>query len=560
MGKLYSGIKSAEKERRLQRIKGNIIQFMNLLTKSADYKGVNLNKVEKYRDLILFLEIGAYLHDIGKLSSYFVISKAKGSKAKDFHGQILFVDLGLAPASLSTEKEDNTRIIPESLEKLLFTPINELLGMPPLVESIDLSISLSHLVCAHHNCSRCLYLYNNSFHNLPCRFKDKIQKNPLLSLLRTVDHIDASNASDNNKQGFSKIERDNFFYPPTKISVEHLNSLRKQFYGDLNEAIKIAGNMLQVNKAVKKITNKYFVQCLSETRKYGNDITLLDHSKSVAAFYKMFLFDFFIRGRAFPKSFFDVHFRILEIASTEKRIETYFSEVLAMSNLVARSDNSSYFIVPNMRSKKFLTAISENFNTSAAYGPLDDFSVLFNETLNREELTKFFLRLKILHIKNPEDIKADYNKEKAIQDIKKTVFFAILRRKEALARKLKSLDRHLSNLENGNTHDKKNIANFIVKKHEMEITRARLEKGVSMESIKNLYGWESSRDGEKDIYDFFSLILSPIRPPSPNKMSDFMLKQYLKHHSFKRIYEEMIEYRPLILGRIYAFFRTIKRR
>jgi metal-dependent HD superfamily phosphatase/phosphodiesterase len=38
----------------------------------------------RYRDLILLAEIGAYLHDIGKLSSFFVLSKAKGKTVKDF--------------------------------------------------------------------------------------------------------------------------------------------------------------------------------------------------------------------------------------------------------------------------------------------------------------------------------------------------------------------------------------------------------------------------------------------------------------------------------------------
>jgi hypothetical protein len=50
-------------------------------------------KAEKYRDLILFLEIGAFIHDLGKLSSFFIISKAKSAVTRDFHGQILFIDL-----------------------------------------------------------------------------------------------------------------------------------------------------------------------------------------------------------------------------------------------------------------------------------------------------------------------------------------------------------------------------------------------------------------------------------------------------------------------------------
>ena len=68
----------------------------------------------RYRDLILLAEIGAYLHDIGKLSSFFVLSKAKGKTVRDFHGQILFVD------------NDS---IPSSVKEFLFAPLSKILGM-----------------------------------------------------------------------------------------------------------------------------------------------------------------------------------------------------------------------------------------------------------------------------------------------------------------------------------------------------------------------------------------------------------------------------------------------
>ena len=60
---------------------------------SGRHKDNLKDRVEKYRDLILLLEIGAFIHDLGKLSSFFIISKAKSAVTRDFHGQILFIDL-----------------------------------------------------------------------------------------------------------------------------------------------------------------------------------------------------------------------------------------------------------------------------------------------------------------------------------------------------------------------------------------------------------------------------------------------------------------------------------
>jgi hypothetical protein len=63
------------------------------VTSSGRHKDKLKDRAEKYRDLILLLEIGAFIHDLGKLSSFFIISKAKSAVARDFHGQILFIDI-----------------------------------------------------------------------------------------------------------------------------------------------------------------------------------------------------------------------------------------------------------------------------------------------------------------------------------------------------------------------------------------------------------------------------------------------------------------------------------
>jgi hypothetical protein len=433
-----------------------------------------------------------------------------------------------------------------------------LLGFPRFFNEVDLSISLSNLVCAHHNCTRCLFLQKDLNRATLCPFRETIQKNPLIYLLRTVDHLDASNPSDANKQGVTAIVRDNLFFPETKIDSKRLDDIRSDFYSELEQFLSCGKrDIVLLNRFVKLLADKYFFECLSETRKFGNDITLLDHAKSVAAYYKTHLFNYFVKGKPFPKTFFDVHFRILAVNNCNTRFEEFLSTTIAMSNLVARTEKKSHFLLANSNSKKLLAFFQENFGAKAYYGGTDDFSAVFKDSLFGHSLNKLFHRLKGLKIKNPEDIKPNYTQKDAIADIKKVVYFALLRRYEAVQRRFESSTKHLSNLELGSIHDEKNLVRYFRKKAEVDFLKRKLKRSAGTEKMKSIYRWKSSHDGAEEVYNFFNEVLSPIRPPSPIKMSEYLLKDYLKHHSFKRIYNNLILLRPIILARVYAFFRTL---
>ena len=534
----------------------------------------------RYRDLILLAEIGAYLHDIGKLSSFFVLSKAKGKTVRDFHGQILFVD------------NDS---IPSSVKEFLFAPLSKILGMGSAentvvtnsatntttntannatinvtdntldnllnaspdntVKGIDLSISLSHFVCAHHGCSRCLS-------PAECSFKGAIRKHPLIALLKTVDHLDASNPANSGKQPVAHTVRDNFFYPETKIDISKLNAARASFYSDFGKFLKKEESIEKINKFVKRRSKKYFVKALSETRQYGNDITLLDHVRSVSAYFKMYLFNYLIRNRPLPNSFFDANFRIMSIARVSRAVEQFISFDIAFSNLILRSDNFSYFLLPYIKEssaffKYIKREVKNRFGARCVLHGLNDFSPLFTDSVHGMQLKDIEKKLYRLDIKRPENIRNGYTEKNAVNDIKKVVFFALLKRKEKIFLKAKSIGKHLKNLEKGSVHSKKNIARLTRKENELKKLLTHLNAGTDMETIKKRYGWSSSKDGETEVYNFFSLVLSPIRPPSPIKMSEYFLKEYRRTHSFKKLYERFITKRPVVLGRILALARVL---
>jgi hypothetical protein len=551
-------------------------------------------KAEKYRDLILFLEIGAFIHDLGKLSSFFIISKAKGVFTRDFHGQILFIDL------VSYGKGKSSPLM-----EFLFTPIYKLLNLPQMVDGIDLSISLSHFICAHHGCSRCLYgLARNKLKDAfptsikECPFKDRIDNHPLIALLKTVDHLDASNPADSGKQGFSSVMIDQFFYGEKEVPLKKLNGYRINFYRDLNNFLaenfpniknfqkiynspsiqniqqcKKGSNfifnhqdIINLNKFVKSLGEKYFSFTLSETRRYGNDITLLDHAKGISSCFKMYLFNYLVRDKPLPLSFFNSQFRVFTIKNSPQDVEEILSYELAFSNLVFKTDQNSHFLVPNMRKneiKKLLTAgmlkqVLAFARKRVQYVNLpgvNDFSVIFNDTLKGKSLRNAFDKLKEMKIKTPEDL--GFTEKELINELKRVVFFSALKKKEALQRGLKSSLKHLENLKNGTIYNEKNLFKYYRKESEINTIRRHLDSYPTIEIIKYRTGWKSSKDAEKEVYDFFNAILSPIRPPSPIEMSNFFLKEYHRLGSFKGLYENFIIRRPLTPGRIYAFARNM---
>jgi hypothetical protein len=160
-----------------------------------------------------------------------------------------------------------------------------------------------------------------------------------------------------------------------------------------------------------------------------------------------------------------------------------------------------------------------------------------------------------MKIKTPEDL--GFTEKELINELKRVVFFSALKKKEALQRRLKSSLKHLENLKNGTIYNEKNLFKYYRKESEINTIRRHLNSYPTIEIIKYRTGWKSSKDAEKEVYDFFNVILSPIRPPSPIEMSNFFLKEYHKIGSFKGLYENLIIRRPLTPGRIYAFARNM---
>jgi hypothetical protein len=280
----------------------------------------------------------------------------------------------------------------------------------------------------------------------------------------------------------------------------------------------------------------------------------------------MYLFNYLVRDKPLPLSFFNSQFRVLTIKNNSYDVEEMLSYELAFSNLIFKTDQNSHFLVPNMRKsevQKLLTAgmlkqvlaFARKRVQYVNLSGVDDFSVIFNDTLKGKSLQGEFTKLKKMKIKSPENL--GFTEKELINELKRVVFFSALKKKEALERRLKSSLKHLENLKNGTIYDEKNLFKYYRKENEINRIRRHLASYPTIEIIKYRTGWKSSKDAEKEVYDFFNVILSPIRPPSPIEMSNFFLKEYHRLGSFKGLYENLIIRRPLTPGRIYAFTRNL---
>jgi predicted transcriptional regulator len=671
-------------------------------------------KSAEYRNFVLLCEVGAQLHDLGKLSRLFVLSKAKNTNIKDFHGQILFIDYEKIPQPvkefifvplwmffedelplepISKTEWNNSNNIPSSAisksgknakntatenkvsgtgiyKNILQNPQNSIsmqhldtnvprsavtafldfkrrfeadplstyyapLLSAPYIKDIPLNIALSHFICAHHGCSRCLL---QNYLRKPCAFDEsqavpplRIDTHPLIKLLKTVDHLDASNPSNKGKQELFNLYRDDFFFGETRLPFERFEEMRFSFYRELGaflQALKDSEtklykgrnltpqavyfkNIEQINAFVKHLAEKYFTNALSETRRFGNDITLFDHSLATASFFKAFLYAHLVLGKAMPDSFFTVRFRVMKIRkisseevqaaqkwNSEKPLENlhtpskqsdmgikhFLENEIACCNAIAETDNYYFFLVPFMHnnnafiqflqtsfSENIVGAIGKNFDTGKNKKvsipeilelellPANDFAKIFDGTaICGKPLKDVLKKFRNLKAKDFADISEGYTEKQAISDVKRVVYFALLRKKERILSKLNSSKKHLANLYNGSLHDEKNLIKYFKKEGEVNRLKKHLDAFISMDKIKKMYGWRSSKDAEESVYDFFNTVLSPVRPPSPVAMSFYFLQEFNRAHSFKKLAEHFLIRRPLVLGRVLALFRTLK--
>lgn len=252
-----------------------------------------LQRIVDNRDFILLAEIGALLHDLGKLSKEFVIQQSKecfdSNKSCcnecNFNHQKIFKDNTLKfDYSDFLGNNFNSSISNENLSNILNKDIR--------------------------NENR--YLFNQKLNDMK-QIIEKHENNRsgigLIKVLASIDGLD-SGVDKGTLHNNGKQPKDNtyqatsFGHEANTIGVSKLKPIRDQLCAELIDNLKAIeqayddcknnkitkddyiSELLESRNNIHKPVKNAFLEGLGDTRRSGNDVTLWDHSYSVASLYK----------------------------------------------------------------------------------------------------------------------------------------------------------------------------------------------------------------------------------------------------------------------------------
>jgi len=299
----------------------------------------NMESIIKHRDLILLAEIGALIHDLGKLSEEFV---------------------GHSSVEKEPEKFPHNKIFdPNYMPKSLMDIIDKI-EVDDLFQSKKKIKILRELIENHHGRNR---------------------KSNLLKILKAPGCDAADSGVDKGTPG-RKQSKDNTFistafgYEKRPINLSQLKSFRDEFCDVLEKELSKIKNAKdgvldwkEIRANIFKSAEQTFSKALGETRRASNDVTLWDHSYSVASLYKAALAKILIDNELTGPQ--DLKWRILSInfdklkfmgssynipdtlrrkellEGIEEKIKNFIEVEFPVGNEIYRDETGIYFGIPN---------------------------------------------------------------------------------------------------------------------------------------------------------------------------------------------------------------------
>lgn len=315
-----------------------------------------LKKLQDHQDLILLAEIGALIHDLGKLGKEFVIQQSAECFAdrtccpecKFNHEQILGDPNFLKPSlvNLLLDSTWRSRLQSDAVDQLKQAPEH-----------------LGHFISGH----------------------TKLDSGVgLLALVTRCDQIDSGidkgALQNSTKQGWNvTFGATAFGYEARRLPVGSNEDGLKVLRDNLTEALTTALSQVRDSKAspaqvrseVLASVESAFRQALGETRRAANDVTLWDHACSVASLQKAALAQILLK-KQWPSNLRELRWRVLRITfdgfrflerahhisdllgrmqairEALDKVRTLLEVTLPLGNEIYRDENGSAFIVPDI--------------------------------------------------------------------------------------------------------------------------------------------------------------------------------------------------------------------
>jgi len=453
----------------------------------------NISKIVNYFEIIVFL------HDIGKISSHFIMSKDPELNIKDRH------------AILILEEK-----LPDNLNKFLKTPINKIFEE---LNYLDNGVSPIHFICSHHGCDRCIY-------NEDCI---KYEKNFYIKLLQISDRLDSSNPPNSKKQPFYETYLSNFFLIEKKIDYTKIDLIRKNFLDLLDSYFYNFDR-----EGFFKLSKFFMDKTISETRRGANDISLFTHSKAVSSIFKAILFEYLYFNSEPPKNIFEVELKFLK---TKKGCKKIIEEKIGFGNLIFDIEDNEYYLISKYIDNTFLK-INNIKGDIVEKIEIKKTNKNYLYPLNPENLLSTML------VKTPYDM--NFNFSNLTDKTKKIINFARYNEIEDLNIKIKGIKKHIKNLKKGGKIEEIKIKKNMLKKlmRRKYYLKRKYEDGYTVKEIEN----------------FLMKSLAPIRPPSIINFSKY-LNEIMEKNKFNinELTFETFLRKPLTYSRIIQYCIDIKK-
>lgn len=289
-----------------------------------------LKIVEENRVPILLAEIGAYLHDLGKATKDFIEGNSK-------------------EAGNQRPSHTPPKLFPDELRKIL---------SEVKIDVLNEKASIMDFIEHHHN-----------------RELETVPK--LVALISAVNNgFDGIDSGVDKGKVESKQSKEHTFissafgFENYKIEIDEIDRIKEEMYRKIEEHLtrfQKSSNDIETLYKVIFCTKKYYLLFLGETRRPANDVTLWDHSYSVATMMKCAVAQEFLKPENtfdplhFDWKVFAVNFDVLglltkgikigDIKGYWKSVEKIFEEVKKMievtypiGNEIFRDTKGIYFL------------------------------------------------------------------------------------------------------------------------------------------------------------------------------------------------------------------------
>jgi hypothetical protein len=509
----------------------------------------------RYADFLNLCSLGALLHDLGKLSVHFILSKERGSPVEDIHGQIIFRDRMIVPPRFLT---------------FLSTGLEHLCEVPPAFRGF----SLLFFMCSHHGCLRCAQDHRCG--------SGEMMHHPLVKMLQAADRQDTSHPADANKQSLLGINGSDVWGREYALHPERFSLYRKRLYEGLTTILGRGDRGFgRKVRSAELLLKKYLSRGLSETRKWSHDIDIFSHVRSTAIYLRMMLIDHLLCRSSKPclesmgrQSAAEVRFRMARIfcrSLKERERASWLMEYgLCAGALIYSAPSEMLFYtgasIDELTLGQFLDLpfeLSRPYHSSVMLDDLgDDFPprTPWKKGTIALSLQRSFAFFNDARVLDPGDIAPGYSMKDLMEGIEMVAGYGDFLKLLKLGRKRKSIESHLKNLRKGyaltgSFESQGALLRALSRLEAVEREMARLPPPAYFEKR---WEWRRREDASIAVWNFLSLVLSPVRPPSPHRLTERWKNALLEHggHATEAVVMKLVLRKHPHLSRFFSLLRS----